>query len=68
MQRVRPYVGAYYTHWFVSSNRPDQDGVGARAGVSLGPVLSVGVNYDRALGCDSNCDMWTPQIAAGFSM
>lgn len=65
---ARPYIGAYYTHWFVGDDRPDQDGVGGRVGFSLGRVLSLGVTYDRALGCSNNCDVWTPQISAGLSL
>jgi hypothetical protein len=65
---LHPYVGAYYTHWFVGGDRPDQDGVGARFGFSLGRIISLGVTYDRALGCSEDCDFWTPQISAGFSM
>ena len=64
---LRPYVGAYLTHWFVS-NRPDENGVGGRLGISLGRVLSLGVTYDRALNCSHDCDMWTPQVSAGLSV
>jgi hypothetical protein len=65
---LHPYVGAYYTHWFVSGSLPDTNGIGARAGISLGRVLSLGVTYDHALDCSKNCDTWSPQIGAGFSM
>jgi hypothetical protein len=66
---MHPYVGAYYTHWFVSgAGTTDQDGVGARAGFSVGRVLSFGVTYDRALSCERNCDIWTPSISAGVSL
>ncbi len=65
--RFYPYIGAYYTHWFVSGGRADENGVGARAGVSLGRVLSVAVTYDHALDCKKDCDIWTPQVAAGMS-
>ena len=64
--RLHPYVGAYYTHWFVSSGG-DQNGVGGRAGFSMGPV-SLGVTYDRAFNCSKNCDVWTPIVGAGVSM
>jgi hypothetical protein len=57
----------YYTRWFVGDGLPDQNGIGGRAGLSFGQVLSVGVTYDHALGCSNNCDSWTPQIAAGYS-
>src|SRR5438874_501067 len=64
---LHPYVGAYYTHWFVGGGQPDQNGIGGRAGFSLGRVLSLGVTYDHALGCNRNCDSWAPQISAGYS-
>ena len=64
---VQPYIGAYYTHWFVGSGLPDENGIGGRAGFSLGRVLALGVTYDRALGCDRNCDSWTPTLSAGYS-
>ena len=65
---VSPYVGTYYTHWFVGSGLPDQDGIGGRAGFSLGRVVTFGVSYDHAFGCNQNCDAWTPQISAGLSL
>jgi hypothetical protein len=65
---LQPYVGGYFTHWFVGSNLPDQNGVGGRAGLSLGRVISLGVTYDHALSCSTNCDIWTPQISASLSM
>lgn len=65
---VRPYVGTYYTHWFVGSGFPDQDGIGGRAGFSLGRVVTFGVTYDHMFGCNQNCDAWTPQISAGLSL
>ena len=67
LKRIQPYVGAHYTHWFVGGDWPDQDGVGGRAGVSIGRVLSLGVVYDRALDCDGDCDVWYPQVSAGVS-
>jgi len=65
---VRPYLGAYYTHWFVGSGQADQDGVGGRAGFALGRVISLGVTYDHLLGCSQYCDSWAPQISAGLSL
>ncbi|HET9597692.1 MAG TPA: hypothetical protein VFP65_19040 [Anaeromyxobacteraceae bacterium] len=64
----QPYVGAFYTHWFVGQNLPDQNGVGGRAGFSLNRMVSLGVTYDHALGCTTNCNVWTPQISASLSM
>ncbi|HYV66212.1 MAG TPA: hypothetical protein VE964_08205 [Myxococcales bacterium] len=65
---VHPYVGGYYTHWFVGSGFPDQDGIGGRAGLTLFRALTLGVTYDHALGCSRNCDVWTPLISAGLSL
>jgi hypothetical protein len=64
--RLNPYVGAYLTHWFVS-DRSDENGVGARAGFSLGRLISLGVTYDRALNCSKNCEIWSPQVSASIS-
>ena len=63
----RPYVGTYYTHWFVGDGLADQNGIGGRAGLSLGRVLSLGVIYEHALGCSTNCDSWAPQLSAGYA-
>jgi hypothetical protein len=64
----QPYVGTYYTHWFVGGNQQDQNGIGGRAGISLGRVISLGVTYDHALDCNQNCNIWSPQISAGLSL
>jgi hypothetical protein len=65
---VRPYIGAYYAHWFVGSGLSDQNGIGGRAGFSVGRVLSLGVTYEHALGCSNYCDSWAPTISAGLSL
>jgi len=52
----------------VGSGLPDQDGIGGRAGFSLGRVVTFGVTYDHMFGCNQNCDAWTPQISAGLSL
>ncbi|MGC3999967.1 MAG: hypothetical protein QM767_22010 [Anaeromyxobacter sp.] len=58
--RLNPYIGAYYSRWFVGGNLPDQNGVGGRAGFSLGRFISLGITYDRALDCDRNCEILDP--------
>lgn len=67
----RVYLGAYYARWFVGSGFPDQDAVGARAGYTLlsrgRTFAGVGVSYERALGCSSNCDSWWPEASVGVS-
>src|SRR5262249_32212265 len=62
-----PYVGAFYTRWFVGDGFPDQTGIGGRAGFSLGHFLSFGVIYDHMLGCNVDCDGWSPILSAGAS-
>ena len=64
---VQPYIGAFYTHWFVGSGLPDENGIGGRAGFSLGRVLALGGTYDHAHGGDRNSDSWTPTLSAGYS-
>ncbi len=65
---LKPYLGVYYTHWFVGGSLPDEDGVGGRLGVSIGRLMSLGVTYDRAMNCTKNCDIWTPMVTAGLSL
>jgi hypothetical protein len=64
----RPYVGAFYSHWFVGSGVPDQDSLGLRGGVTLfsaGPASAgVGVAYERVLSCARDCDSWRPEASA----
>jgi hypothetical protein len=63
---VNPYVGAYYATWYpTSGDFSNQNGVGARAGISL-KRFSLGVTYDRALNCSRNCDVVTPIIGASL--
>jgi hypothetical protein len=63
----QPYVGAYYMHWFVSGDRADRDGVGARLGLSLIRLVAFEVTYDHALSCSHDCDAWTPEVTARFT-
>jgi hypothetical protein len=71
--RIRPYVGAYYAHWFVGSGYPDQDAWGARGGFSfaqVGPaVFLIGIAYEHVFtNCWGTCSYWVPQIIAGFAL
>jgi hypothetical protein len=65
----RVYAGAYYARWLVGSGYPDQDALGARAGVSLtskGPAsVGVGIAYEHALSCSRDCDAWWPEASVG---
>jgi hypothetical protein len=69
---VNPYIGAFYTHWFVGSGFQDSDAVGGRVGLTLasaGPAsVQAGVAYERVLGCDTDrCDSYWPEVSAGIS-
>lgn len=69
--RIRPYVGAYWAHWFVSAGYEDRDAVGFRGGLSfaqLGPAsMALGVAYEHVYaGCTTGCDYWYPQVSAAF--
>jgi hypothetical protein len=68
---VRPYVGAFYAHDFVSAGFPDQDALGIRGGIGLfglGPLyVTIGAAYERRLSCPSDCDTWWPEATAGFN-
>jgi hypothetical protein len=71
--RIRPYVGAYYAHWFVGAGYADQDALGARGGFAFaqaGPmVLLLGIAYEHVFtNCYGTCSYWVPQIIAGFAL
>jgi hypothetical protein len=67
----QPYVGAFYSHWFVGSGLPDQNSVGLRGGLTLfsaGPASAgFGVAYERVLSCARDCDSWRPEAVARLS-
>jgi hypothetical protein len=65
---LRPYVGAFYVHWIVSSGLPDQNGIGGRLGFSLGRFVTIGVTYDHGFDCTNGCNAWTPELSAGISL
>ena len=68
---IRPYLGGFYAHDFVSSGFPDQDALGVRGGIGLlgaGPLfINIGVAYERRLSCPADCDTWWPEASAGLS-
>ena len=68
---LRPYLGGFYAHDFVSDGLPDQDGIGVRGGIGLlgaGPLsINVGVAYERRLSCPADCDTWWPEASAGLA-
>jgi len=68
---IIPYVGTFYTHWFVSGFS-DVDTVGGRAGglyVSGQVVLGLGVVYERVVSaCTMDCDAWYPDFTISFAL
>ena len=73
LKAVKPYVGAFYRHTFVSDDE-DFDQVGARAGLYLTPgraFIGAGVVYERLLNCDDSslydCDSVYPEVSIGVS-
>ena len=68
---LRPYIGAYYARWIVSSGVSDQNAAGVRAGVAIlsaGPLsATIGVAYERRFSCSVNCDTWLPEAGAGIT-
>jgi hypothetical protein len=71
---VKPYVGAFYRHYFVGDGYEDLDSVGARLGLYFNAgsraYLGVGALYEHILDCNENileCDDWYPEVMIGFS-
>lgn len=66
-----PYIGAFYDHYFIGG-RPDQDGVGGRAGVlyvSGQMVLGLGIAVERTVStCAKDCTAVFPDITIGLSL
>jgi hypothetical protein len=75
LKAVKPYVGVFYRHTFVS-DYDDFDQVGARAGVYIvpkGPMfIGAGAVYERLLDCNDSsfvdCDEVYPELTVGVSL
>jgi len=67
---VVPYVGTFYSHWFVGGANPDVNAIGARAGllyVSGQLVLGLGAAVSHQLSCTSMCDTVYPDLTLGVA-
>jgi hypothetical protein len=72
---IKPYVGAFYRHTFVTGN-DGLDHVGARVGGYFVPgsgrfYFGVGAVYERLLSCDASifdCDSVYPEISIAFGL
>lgn len=72
---IKPYVGTFYSHYFIGGGFDDQNSVGGRVGGYWilgggGSYLGVGAVYEHFLGCDDavvSCDDWYPEVSLGLS-
>jgi hypothetical protein len=69
---IIPYVGAFYTHWFVGGSYSDVDTVGGRLGglyVSGQIVLGLGVAYEKIVSsCMMDCDSVYPDFTISLAL
>jgi hypothetical protein len=69
---VIPYVGVFYTHWFVGDRIADVDAIGTRGGllyVSGSVVLGLGVAYEHLVSpCTMNCSAVYPDITLSIAL
>lgn len=63
---VHPYLGAFYRHWFLTEGQPDQDTVGARAGIVVrtgSTFFTIGGVYEAVISeCDGDCSTFYPEL------
>jgi opacity protein-like surface antigen len=73
---VKPYIGTFYRHTFVSSGFIDFDQLGVRGGIYFVPQSGHvygggGLVYERVLDCSPfvivNCDSVYPEVFIGFT-
>lgn len=73
---VKPYVGTFYRHTFVTGGYDDLDYVGGRVGVMIVPpnartFVGGGAVYERLLDCEDDsfvdCDSVYPEVTFGIS-
>jgi hypothetical protein len=66
-----PYVGVFYNHWFIA-DVPDQDAVGARAGMLFirgAIVLGLGVVYEQLVStCATDCSSVYPDFTIALAL
>ncbi len=67
----KPYVGAFYNHWFIGDGLDDIDSVGGRAGIVFhqgsGFIIGGGVAVERIISeCDACTDVY-PDIIIAFT-
>jgi hypothetical protein len=69
---IVPYVGTFYSHWFVGGGLSDVDTVGGSIGglyVSGQLVLGLGLGYEKIVSqCTTDCDSFYPDFTIGFTL
>lgn len=72
---LKPYVGTFYRHWFISDGFDDVDTVGARAGAFYvsggGSYFGLGVVYEKILDCQGSgddCSDVYPELVLAISL
>ena len=67
-----PYVGVFYSHWFVGDAFADIDALGTRGGllyVSGSVVLGLGIAYERIVSeCTMDCSSIYPDITIAIAL
>lgn len=66
-----PYVGGFYSHWFIGDQLADVDAVGARTGllyVSGSLILGLGVVYERIVSACTACDDVYPDFTISLAL
>jgi hypothetical protein len=68
---VIPYVGVYYSHWFVGDRIDDVDAIGTRGGLlylSGSIIVGLGVGYEHLVSkCAMDCSVIYPDITLAFT-
>jgi len=69
---VKPYIGGFYRHWFLTSGFDDLNTAGGRAGLiivtSPHAYFSAGAAYERVINkCDVNCSYWFPEVGLALA-
>ena len=67
-----PYVGVFYSHWFIGEQIDDVDAIGTRGGllyVSGSMVLGLGIAYEHLVStCTMDCSAVYPDITISIAL
>jgi hypothetical protein len=69
---LKPYVGTFYRHWFVS-DFDDVDSIGGRFGLFWvsggGSFLGLGAVVEKSIsGCEKDCTQFYPEVALSVAL